>query len=482
MLQRPSVNLMDQVRQTLIAGGRPFEATKVVGKESYLGYEVEFELDFLPDGRFSCVTSGPQGHRIGFDGATVWKQDCAGLAYLLDFTDRDREVLLGSLMSSSWVLPNSVVQAKSVGDFVELQLKDSEQCFRLTVDPNTHLPTRADLHGGGDTVLLGDWRAVGDRLIPMHVELKSENEPRTFSGATAKSTNREGVKLALPKTTVTDTFIDLSLPPTIPSRPAGKNHIAIHPLINGKDVGWFILDSGSGVMLIDKEIANSLHLKKVSKDTGTGVGGTVESFGRLVSEFKAGPATVRDLTFQDFDMTQIGGPTKPFAGIIGTPLLRRMILKLDWNVPSVEVYDRERYTLSKGSWIPIRFDTNNPVVLAQVAGTPKAWYRLDTGGAGFLTVHSPFVNRWKLLENRTTTDSSSNGIGGQMPSKLGTIDWFEVAGHRFEHPKVEFSLAERGSFANTYLAGNIGIALLRQYTLILDFSGQRIAFLDTTSH
>lgn len=231
-------------------------------------------------------------------------------------------------------------------------------------------------------------------------------------------------------------------------------------------------------MIIDKGIADSLHLEKVTRGTGVGVGGSVTSYGRLVKEFKIGPATVRNLNFGDFDMSQIAGKAKPtIAGAIGTPLLRRMILEMDWKVPSVKAYDRASYRLRGGDWQPIRFDSENPAILAQAAGTSKAWYRVDSGAGNFLTLHSPFVQRWSLLNGRQTTSSISTGIGGSQGSRSGTLDWFEVAGHRFSNPPVEFSVATQGTFANPYLAGNIGLGVLRNFRVVLDFSGHRLALL-----
>jgi hypothetical protein len=112
-------------------------------------------------------------------------------------------------------------------------------------------------------------------------------------------------------------------------------------------------------------------------------------------------------------------------------------------------------------------------------GTPASWYRLDSGGSGFLTLHAPFVEKWKLLEGRETTAASSTGLGGTVAARTGTIKWFELGSHRFDNPTVVFSTATIGSFTDPYLAGNIGIDVLKSFTVILDFAGSRVAFFVT---
>jgi hypothetical protein len=50
--------------------------------------------------------------------------------------------------------------------------------------------------------------------------------------------------------------------------------------------------------------------------------------------------------------------------------------------------------------------------------------------------------------------------------------------HRFDHPTVTFSTATTGTFTDPYLAGNIGIDALKSFTVVLDFTGCRVAFVE----
>jgi hypothetical protein len=188
--------------------------------------------------------------------------------------------------------------------------------------------------------------------------------------------------------------------------------------------------------------------------------------------------TLRNVRFGDYDFSSFNKGSGPrIAGTIGTPFYRRAVVVTSWKGPTVEIYDRASFKLEKGAWQPLRFSSDNPALLARVAGTPESWYRLDSGAAGFLTLHTPFVEKWKLLEGRETKASSSTGLGGTVTARTGTIDWFEFGSHRFDNPTVVFSTATIGTFTDPYLAGNIGIEVLKSFTVVLDFTGSRAAFL-----
>ena len=312
----------------------------------------------------------------------------------------------------------------------------------------------------------------------MHVEVTTDGDTETYSADSARPIRPGDVHATMPKQNVSDFTFDASKPATVEARFAGRTHIMVRALVNGQDVGWFLLDSGAGAMVIDKAVADSLHLKRLNRGAAVGVGGTFESSARAVDKFEIGPMTLRNVRFGDYDFSSFNKGSGPrIAGTIGTPLYRRAVVVTNWKGPTVEIYDRASFKLEKGAWQRLRFNNDNPAVLGRVAGTPESWYRLDTGASGFLMLHAPFVEKWKLLEGRETTASSSTGLGGVVSARTGTIKWFEMGSHRFDNPTVVFSTATTGSFTDSYLAGNIGIDVLKSFTVVLDFTGSRVAFL-----
>ena len=68
-------------------------------------------------------------------------------------------------------------------------------------------------------------------------------------------------------------------------------------------------------------------------------------------------------------------------------------------------------------------------------------------------------------------------LRGVVSARTGTIKRFELGSHRFDNPTVVFSTATVGTFTDPYLAGNIGIDVLKSFTVVFDFTGSRAAFL-----
>jgi hypothetical protein len=163
------------------------------------------------------------------------------------------------------------------------------------------------------------------------------------------------------------------------------------------------------------------------------------------------------------------------AGIVGYDYFRRTIVGIDLDAASVEVYNPVQFQLAKGSWTPMKFSSGNPAVEASLEGDRTAWFRLDTGANGTVSFHSPFVEKEQLLNGRQTVASGSMGVGGMSQSRTGVIDWFELAGHRFEKPSATFSQAKQGAFTDTYLAGNIGQEFMKPFKVLFDFGGSRVA-------
>jgi hypothetical protein len=107
----------------------------------------------------------------------------------------------------------------------------------------------------------------------------------------------------------------------------------------------------------------------------------------------------------------------------------------------------------------------------------SGFFHLDTGaGASTVTMHVPAVERLKLLEGRETTPTASGGVGGMVTAKQGTLEWFEIGGHRMEKVSAVFATKGHGAFANPYTLGNIGGGLVRPFVLVFDYQRGRIAY------
>jgi len=480
-LSQTQPNLMARVRQALLLPNTAgWTATRISGKADCHGVKDDYTLDYGPDGRFVQTFRGPIGETFGYDGKTFWEVDRSDGVEKLDFEDRDRQIATDLVLTSGWLGSSAPVTISEQDGTLHLKLKTSEQDEVLKIDPTTGLPTEANLpiSSGLLVIKLSEWKPAGDRLVPTHIEITDGGMTDTIFCDAPQSETLSADSFRVPDWKPDDISFDPSKPAEAECKRAVTGHLLVHPLIDGKDLGWFILDSGAEVMCIDKATADDAKIPSIGREPVTGVGGNVESTFRPVDEFVLGPATMRHVFFCDLDLRQLSGFFGvKIAGIVGADFFRRAIITVDLKGPSVEIAKRDGFALPSGGWLPVRFSTGNPTVEAAIDGAPKSWYRFDLGANGLLTLHAPFVTKWKLLDGKTTKPVLSGGAGGFVSARAGTVKWFELGGHRFENPTVDFSTATQGAFTEPYLAGNIGQDAMMPFRVVFDFSGYRIALI-----
>src|SRR6188472_817319 len=66
---------------------------------------------------------------------------------------------------------------------------------------------------------------------------------------------------------------DASLPSKLEVRRTTTGHLLVKANLNGKDAGWWILDTGAGMSCIEKEVADQVKLPDAGAITAKGMGG-----------------------------------------------------------------------------------------------------------------------------------------------------------------------------------------------------------------
>jgi predicted aspartyl protease len=257
-----------------------------------------------------------------------------------------------------------------------------------------------------------------------------------------------------------------------------SGHVLVHPTIDGEDVGWFILDTGAGGTCIDSGVADELELPSFGQVLAVGAAGKTDAAFRRGKLFELGRLRFEDPIYVELDLEFLTAAfNETIAGIVGYDVFARSLVEFDPTNGHASLYDPASYELARGSWQPLVLDARTPAVQASFEGDHSAYFRLDTGaGSGNVVFHTPTVEKLGLLEDRKVAASGSGGVGGSAVTYTGELAWFELAGQRFERPTVGFATAKVGGLADRYTAGNLGQAFLQPFTLVLDYSNERIAF------
>lgn len=455
------------------------------------GVDSSFELYLTADGRYRFEMDGRMARTLTFDGQDAALRVRSGPSLLLGAGERESWHYAQWISSGYWLEPTCPIRveladatANAATDAVTLHLAfpDSTTSARLVLDRERWLPR--ELHQtalGGDMVTrFGQYETIEG--IPMARLVRSEgigedSELRVHEMGAAPT--NPGARYERGAAQATDVHFDRERSPDVEVKRARTGHLLVHPLVNGKDVGWFILDSGAGQICIDPGVADELDLERFGSVPAVGVAGAVEASFRQGASLALGPLRIDDPVFVEIElafMTPAFGVE--LAGICGFDVFARSVVALELDGPSLSLFDPSTFDLGQDAWSPLVIDQGVPGMRCRFEGDREGLFKLDLGDTGSITFYTPAVQSLGLLEGREVFPSQVAGVGGAGKASEGDLQWFEIAGRRFEPLRVTFSQTETGVFASDHALGNIGTHMLRSFLIVFDYSNARIALIE----
>lgn len=249
----------------------------------------------------------------------------------------------------------------------------------------------------------------------------------------------------------------------------------VRPLVNGHNVGWFVLDTGASGMTITRDAARAAGLAPV--------GTTLLQGERLTTvyesdSFELGPLILSTTRFAEMDMP---GSAFTFGadavGFCGYDVFAGAVFVLDAEAGSASLHDPATHDLTTGSWQPLAIHRNLPHVRARFEGDREGLFLIDAGFDGDVWLFAETVREAGLLEDRPTRERTIVNLGGTSSVQLGALDWFELGGHRIDDVECAFSVDPVPVYVATpEVIGIVGIRFLRRFRLVLDYGGERVAF------
>jgi hypothetical protein len=423
--------VLDHVRAALHVEAKPSwaEAT-VTGKATYRGCSGDFTLRFQPAGEFAARMSGPLLDGWGFDGLTTWKLDPVGYPHRQIMENASQVQAISAVLTNRWLRPQALSSAMVVGqDSATVTLLvsqwDSKIPEKVVVDSSTWTPKSASfqVHAGSIEIILGKWGKAGPESVPTEATITELGDITHLTADSVTTAKAPTAAYAMPQDFPQDYKYNPQTPPVLEAKTI-YGHLFVHPMIEGKDLGWFILDTCAEVQMIDSKIATDNGIEKIGGTAITGIGGTIIEPYRRAKTFTLGPAEIDGAIFSELDATFL---TKafgiPVAGIVGADFFERFIVSIDVEKPEVMVYDRSGYQLRTGTWSQLTFFGGNPAVPGEYEGERQGWFELDTGSNSDVMMCSPTVKGEHLLDGRNTQGGAVGGFGGQQTTSEGKMDY-----------------------------------------------------------
>jgi hypothetical protein len=430
------------------------------------------------------------GTTLGFDGEFAFQIDRTGMATPVPQRLREKLGIPLWVRGGWWAEPDAPFErrlAPELGDdstvAVSFRVRDGLVPAAAFVDRRTWRVRRlvVEYERGPYTVDYGDWRPVAGRHYAFRTRTAYRDTAEHRVVRAAPLAPGDSVRFIVPPLPGDHEF-DASVAAAVQTRrgvPFGPNspgHYYVQPEIDGEQAGWFHFDSGSDGMQIDVALADRLGMPIIGRTRSMGADGRVrEGTLRRGKTFRLGRLTFRDPVYLALDLSENNAPPgEKRAGVIGYPVFARAVVEFARDGEHIALFDPRGYALSPGAqWQPMSYIDLTPAVYTRIEGDRTGLYQLDTGHSGSLTLYGPYIRQESLLQGRDTSVVTTSGAGGSYREHVGTVQWIELGGRRFENVRSGFRLE---GLSREGGAGNIGRRLMAPFTVVFDYPHRRVAF------
>jgi hypothetical protein len=434
--------------------------------------------------------SRPSDNRpLGFDGKFGWQVDRTGLPAPMPQRLREK-LLIPAWVRSGWWLNDaaplvfSILPEEANEQQVALSMKLERGLVgaKIFVDRATWLPAKlvVEYERGPYTLILKDYQeslgfSLPQRTVTNYRGSDSEYKVKTVTEITGS--NPFTVPPLPPDTTFDNSLAaELMIAQGVPFSAESPGHYYVRPLVDGRDLGWFHFDTGSDTMHIDTKLADELKMPILGKSQSRGADGRVQDVTiRQGKTLQLGRVTFKNPIYLAMDLSDRNAPPgEKRAGLVGYPLLARVVVEVTAGGKRIALYEPASYKLTKGNWRELSYIDLTPAVRCRFEGNREGLFQLDTGYVGTVTFYDKFIKDEKLLDGREVHEDTDIGAGGTYKVLTGSIKWFELAGYRFNNPQAEFrvsGLSREGG------AGVVGREFLSVFTIVFNYPQRRVAFL-----
>ena len=257
------------------------------------------------------------------------------------------------------------------------------------------------------------------------------------------------------------------------------NLVLLDTRVNQSPPLTFILDTGASGLVVDRRRARELALKETAdQDARTG-GGSVDASTIGGVTVRVGRAELAGASMSALDLRPLeSGLGRRIDGILGYDLFDRYVVEIDYERRQVRLHEPSTYRNERHA-VPIALVEQLPIVRAQIVGagrTATAPLELDTGLTGSLTLTRPFVDEHAIIEPDQSRLRITTGalLPGKVAAEVVRVERVRVG--PLEIPNLVTSVTPTADDAGVEgdTVGLLGGALLRRFTLVVDYSRSRI--------
>ena len=246
--------------------------------------------------------------------------------------------------------------------------------------------------------------------------------------------------------------------------------IYVQPTIAGRIVGWFLLDTGSGAVVVDRRVARRLALRVVDTATVEGTTGRQRAEIVAIDTLSIGCFDQPGIFAAATDLSAMPAPDGGrLAGVIGYDILQSLSVRIDFAERKLTLSAAAAPVATVGTTrVGFVIDGSAPRLDAVFDGRFQTSLRLDTGlgSAGdeaYATLPSAVWSRLGRSGGSMSAPVGARGVGGSV--SLGAIRVRDLAiGDAHVAAPWVLGQAARGYFARSDAAGLVGNSFLERFS------------------
>ncbi len=339
---------------------------------------------------------------------------------------------------------------------------------RLYLDALTGLPDRLayDDDDGRTTIDIADWRTVGGHRFPFRTV--TSNGDRAYD--TTQTTRNVDLVTPIDPATfapLVQRQITMEAPQTLPLE-VHEGHAYVPVTIDGRTY-TFLIDTGAQNILVDKHVAAELKLGATGSLEASGASRTGGLQLARVRELAIGEGRLHDIVATTIDLGASTAGAFRIDGILGYPFFAAATVRLDLAAKTLTFGPPGSLT-PIGERVPLEIDRAFPEARLRLNATTDAPFIVDTGNAAELLLYKPFVDRHHGIVPFTLTSRHSFGIGGATISYRTALDRLDIGATSLFHVETDVMQATRGAFADRFDAGNLGLGVLKNFSVTFDLA------------
>lgn len=238
------------------------------------------------------------------------------------------------------------------------------------------------------------------------------------------------------------------------------------------------LDSGASGVLLDRSVADAVHVTSYGKKTEE-TAGLYTASDALIPKMQIGSIDVENFAVETAPFTTLTYDGSPVAGLLGYDFIAGCVTKIDYVNGRVEAIDPATFTPPAGAVaLPIRLDDGVPIVTAAISTATGKNFVVDTGAdrsmifSAFAKAHPQALTDQGLGEEIDASFPFVNkimGVGGKVTVRQVQVQSLRLG--TIELPKWLFSVSQDApAFESEDYDGLIGQDVLRNFDVYFDYS------------